>query len=264
MFSTLVPVTVSVLMLMLAAGSRAAAVDVKVGDGGLTFAPGEIAAGVGDVVVFHFYSGRGAHSVVASTFEAPCVPASADSFYSGTVQGNSAGDKTFSINITSTDPIWIYCAVGQHCQAGMAAVINAPSNSSESLALYKAAAKGVERSSQPGSAQGGVLATGPTPNSAASAASSTPGSPTSMSTLPVSTAGTSVTSTAASNDTRSSGSSGTPTPATTIADSSTPASASTAAASTTKGSGAGKTSTNGWAVLLALGVVLMGTVGLIV
>jgi len=32
--------------------------------------------------------------------------------------------NTFTIDITTTDPIWFYCAQAMHCQAGMVGVIN--------------------------------------------------------------------------------------------------------------------------------------------
>ncbi|PBP18061.1 hypothetical protein BUE80_DR011056 [Diplocarpon rosae] len=245
MFPFLIP------SLMLVAASLAAVIDVKVGDGGLTFAPEEMVASVGDVVLFHFYSGHGSHSVAPSTFEAPCVPASADSFYSGTVQGDSTGDQTFAINITSTDPIWIYCAVGQHCQAGMGAVINAPSNTSETVALYQAAAKGVEGSRQPASVQGGMLVTGSASSSGAATSPSaltTSAESTAISTLMNSPTGTTLAATATSTSM--------------MTGSSTPAGTSSAVASTTAGSGAGKRHMSKWAVVVALGGFLMGTVSL--
>ncbi|PBP20197.1 hypothetical protein BUE80_DR009080 [Diplocarpon rosae] len=247
MFSALVT------LLLLTAASLAAVVDVKVGDGGLTFAPEEIVANVGDVVLFHFYSGHGSHSVAPSTFEAPCVPVSADSFYSGTVQGDSTGDQTFAINITSTNPVWIYCAVGQHCQAGMGAVINTPSNTSETVALYQAAAKGVDGSRAPASVQGGVLVSGSASSSGVANSSSgvtSSAESTAISTLMESPTSTTLAATATSTSTS------TPT----MAGSSTPARTSSAVASTTAGSGAGRRHTNEWAVVVALGGFLVGTV----
>lgn len=45
------------------------------------FVPSEITANVGDLVVFEFYPTN--HSAVKADFDAPCVPASKDLFWSG-------------------------------------------------------------------------------------------------------------------------------------------------------------------------------------
>lgn len=47
-------------------------IDVNVGQNGLTFSPNNIVAEIGDKVDFHFFPKN--HSVVQSSFDAPCVP----------------------------------------------------------------------------------------------------------------------------------------------------------------------------------------------
>jgi hypothetical protein len=32
--------------------------------------------------------------------------------------------STYTVNVTSTTPIWVYCAQGKHCEAGMVMVVN--------------------------------------------------------------------------------------------------------------------------------------------
>ncbi|KAH7358730.1 Cupredoxin [Plectosphaerella cucumerina] len=96
---------------------------VDVGEGGLTFEPAELTAAVGDSVEFHFLGGF--HSVARSSFDSPCTPVNgSDNIFSGPITGPS--DEVFTVPIESEDPIWYYCATGQHCQNGMVGVINAP------------------------------------------------------------------------------------------------------------------------------------------
>jgi len=139
----------------LAAGAKAATQIIDVGKGGsLAFSPNSLTAAVGDSLEFHFYSGSGGHSVVSSTFDSPCVPAT-DAFFSGYQKADSTGDTTFVVNVTSTDPIWFYCYLASHCQAGMAEVVNPPSG--QTLSDYTNAAMKVSQASAPASETGGVL-----------------------------------------------------------------------------------------------------------
>jgi plastocyanin len=111
MFSKLVSAT-SLISLVAAAN-----VAVDVGTGGLVYAPNSVTAAVGDTVTFTF--GGSFHSVVESTFDAPCT-AKAGGFSVG-AQSTAA---TFTINVTSTDPIYYYCSVAAHCSDGMVGIIN--------------------------------------------------------------------------------------------------------------------------------------------
>ena len=82
------------------------------------------------MVQFQFLAGN--HTVTQSNFDNPCQPISAFSnatgFHSGYVPAAAsvaAGNiPTYTIMINSTNPIWVYCAQGKHCQAGMSMVIN--------------------------------------------------------------------------------------------------------------------------------------------
>jgi len=130
---------------------------VSVGAKGNTFSPDKITAAVGDMVQFQFQNGN--HSVVQSSFDAPCKPinaaatnssAATTGFYSGyePIGASDAMIPAFSVNITDTKPIWAYCSQSTHCQGGMSMVINEnPTlNASRTLDAYKAAAKGVAKS----------------------------------------------------------------------------------------------------------------------
>ncbi|KAL1637958.1 hypothetical protein SLS56_000515 [Neofusicoccum ribis] len=119
---------------------------VQVGgsNGSLTFSPDDIKAEMGSFVQFQFNPMN--HSVVQSTFDAPCVPMSismpnvTNAFFSGFMPAAAAtnGSKlTYTIQVTNTKPMWFYCSQGKHCQAGMVGAINAASTGQKTLAGFK-------------------------------------------------------------------------------------------------------------------------------
>ncbi|KAH6714227.1 Cupredoxin [Leptodontidium sp. MPI-SDFR-AT-0119] len=247
-------------------------IDVKVGNGGLTFDPDSFSAKEGDSVRFQFFSGFGSHSVTLGSFDTPCQPAS-NGFYSGIIQGNQAGDHTFTINITSTSPAWFYCSVASHCSSGMAGVINPPSG--ETIDSYRSAAQNVLRQTPPGAVGGGVIATGDTGSGSSPSTTPSPASPRPSatvtsdttpssasvttgaggSTVPVST--TTSTGTGAGTGSGSRSSTGTAA-GTTSPPSGTPTSTSPSVAATTT-SGGPKSE---WSIVLGLAVILGGLVAL--
>lgn len=118
---------------------------VVAGRSGLHFDPENVVAQVGDVVEWHFLPNN--HSVAQSSFGKPCVP-DADlpaPFFSG-FQPIATGQapNVFQIVVEDANPIWYYCAqtANNHCQSGMAGVINQNFNSPNTLAAYKSAAAG--------------------------------------------------------------------------------------------------------------------------
>ncbi|KAI5455795.1 hypothetical protein BGZ63DRAFT_323599, partial [Mariannaea sp. PMI_226] len=134
----------------LAVGASAEIIKVEVGKSGskTIFDPESIKANQGDVVEFHFNS---QHSVVAGDFEKACTPVTAGGFYSGTLP---SGDKTtFSITINNTQPIFLYCSLPGHCQAGAVGVIN--TGGDHTVDEYKAAAAKTGSSEEPKSVFGG-------------------------------------------------------------------------------------------------------------
>ncbi|TFK26406.1 hypothetical protein FA15DRAFT_293332 [Coprinopsis marcescibilis] len=126
-------------------------------DGQLTFSPSSVTAPVGKLVTFFFPPGS-VHSVTQSTFAAPCTYLAAAS---GNPGGFDSGLQTagmkYTINITSTDPIYFYCKSADHCSQGMVGVINSPRFDD-----FQAAAREAEVSQQPsgGPIAGGVSAIG--------------------------------------------------------------------------------------------------------
>ncbi|RBR14128.1 uncharacterized protein FIESC28_07885 [Fusarium coffeatum] len=131
---------------------------VKVGDGGLTFEPAETTAKMGDTVEFRFY--KGTHNVAQSGFGSPCSPINSTAFFSGTWDvKEGVSDKVFTLNVTSEDPIWYYCAVGAHCQNGMVGAINAPTSGNRTYENFAKAAEEADDSTAPRSTGGGEIAT---------------------------------------------------------------------------------------------------------
>jgi plastocyanin len=143
---------------------------VEAGNGNLAYSPSSITAAVGETIEFHFFPPL--HSVAQGDFATPCTPpANGTGFFSGDIT-TSSGENTnvFTIKINDTNPIWFYCVIPTHCQAGMSGVINPPADGSMTLAQYQLAAGKVASSVAPASVQGGVLG----PVKAATTSSSTP------------------------------------------------------------------------------------------
>jgi uncharacterized cupredoxin-like copper-binding protein len=97
---------------------------VQVGNGGLKFTPDSFTAAVGETVEFHFYPQK--HSVARGDFATPCTPSN-NTFFSGAFPVTSgSSSQVFTITVNDTKPIWFYCGVPSHCEAGMAGVVNPP------------------------------------------------------------------------------------------------------------------------------------------
>ncbi|CAK7209987.1 hypothetical protein SCUCBS95973_000636 [Sporothrix curviconia] len=138
---------------------------VVAGLGGLHFDPDNVVAEVGDVIEWHYLPAN--HSVAQSSFGAPCKPLdTGNGFFSG-FQPTTSGQApdVFQIVVEDTNPIWYYCAQTKdnHCQAGMAGVINQNFNSPNTLSAYKAAAALTGVSEIPPYIQGGAVIANPNP-----------------------------------------------------------------------------------------------------
>lgn len=89
--------------------------------------PNVVRAKVGDVVQFQFSSGN--HTVTQSLETEGCQPLQAKeagALHSGHIpfQDGQTEVGTFSMVVQSTDPMFLYCATGPHCQTGQVMVIN--------------------------------------------------------------------------------------------------------------------------------------------
>ena len=97
---------------------------IDVGEDGLLFSPNSVTAAKGDQLEFHFYPQ--AHSVAQSTFDKPCV-ATENGIWSNFIPApDGEANRTFTVTINDTKPIWLYCSRARHCQGGMAMVVNPP------------------------------------------------------------------------------------------------------------------------------------------
>jgi len=116
------------------------------GPGALTFQPSNVQANIGDNIVFEFRQKN--HAVIASSFEAPCVPlsqsvAGQQGFESGffPVADGETTFPTWSVRVNDTKPIWAYCPQGNHCGQGMVFSVNAVEGSAKGFSAFQELAK---------------------------------------------------------------------------------------------------------------------------
>ncbi|GAA6037180.1 hypothetical protein JCM8097_008774 [Rhodosporidiobolus ruineniae] len=133
---------------------------VLVGGGGLEYSPASITAAQGDMIQFVWVPGAQAsnHSVTQSSFATPCEPLT-NGFDSGytPVDANSGTAPAWTLEVTSLDPIWFYCAQARHCESGMVGAINAATSGNKTYEQFKAAAMMADQS---GAAGASAVATG--------------------------------------------------------------------------------------------------------
>ncbi|KAK6354841.1 hypothetical protein TWF696_003973 [Orbilia brochopaga] len=137
-----------IILTALTAAASAASHTVYIN--GLTFSVDSLTADVGDTVTWVFAGGN--HTVTQSSFAEPCNPL-ADGFNSGWTGENS---ESFTITVSTPDPIYYMCAAPGHCKAGMVGIINPPSTGN-TLAAFKDAAASADQTSFPGDAFGGII-----------------------------------------------------------------------------------------------------------
>lgn len=106
-------------------------VSVSDANASLKYYPDSIQAPVGSIVQFQFHPKN--HTITESSFAAPCIPlaknvttATRPGQKSGfvPVTGSEPNTPVYNLLINDTKPIWIYCGQANHCQKGMAMVIN--------------------------------------------------------------------------------------------------------------------------------------------
>lgn len=98
-------------------------IPVVVGGTQDVFVPNSVVAAVGDIVQFQFSNGN--HTVTQSTADQACTPMDAG-VHSGHIPFKDGQTEvgTFNMPVTSTEPMFLYCATGPHCQLGQVMVIN--------------------------------------------------------------------------------------------------------------------------------------------
>jgi len=152
----------ALLLASLLPAVRSAVIDVIVGGVGiLKYEPEFVNAAVGDQVRFVFKQKN--HTATQSTFANPCAQAPGG-FHSGyflVATDVTEGFPVAVLNVATTDPVWVYCAQGNHCQAGMVFAVNP----GDRFPAFKAAATGAAApSGSPAATPSGSDAAGPTPS----------------------------------------------------------------------------------------------------
>ncbi|KKA26938.1 hypothetical protein TD95_001064 [Thielaviopsis punctulata] len=94
------------------------------GPQGLSYFPESIQAAVGDVVQFEFLSQN--HTVTQSTFDNPCHPLAGgmNSGFMPNPNNTVNPSPAMAMQVMTSDPLWMYCAQGNHCGHGMVFSIN--------------------------------------------------------------------------------------------------------------------------------------------
>ncbi|KAG0705291.1 hypothetical protein DFH29DRAFT_907135 [Suillus ampliporus] len=119
--------------------AQAAQFNVTVGGGPLRYDPQFVNANPGDIVVFTFKQAN--HTATQSTLPQPCVEMSNgfDSGYMPVSASNTDGPfPAAQYTVLDTNPVWVYCKQGNHCQQGMVFAINPGTQ----FAAFQAAATG--------------------------------------------------------------------------------------------------------------------------
>ncbi|KAG8928651.1 hypothetical protein FRC02_006633 [Tulasnella sp. 418] len=131
------------------------------GSSGNIFSPSSVQAKPADIVMFEFHSKN--HTVTQSTFKTPCTK-KADGLDSGFVPTavDATSFTTWNVTVENTEPLWFYCAQGNHCASGMVFSINAVETSENNFSAFMSQAKALAQNGSPtssGSAAGATQST---------------------------------------------------------------------------------------------------------
>ncbi|EKD13803.1 uncharacterized protein L3040_005579 [Drepanopeziza brunnea f. sp. 'multigermtubi'] len=101
------------------------------GAGGLVYTPATLAAAVGDMVIFEFYSQN--HTATQSAFTTPCDPLAGgmDSGFIANVNNTVNPAPQMAMQVTVDTPLWFYCKQKGHCGKGMVFSINPSLNKTQ-------------------------------------------------------------------------------------------------------------------------------------
>ncbi len=102
-------------------------IPIVVGGATLTYLPNSVDANPGDILQFQFAARN--HTVTQSSESNPCQPLLdnvSNAVHSGFIpyDGKSSTVGTFNVPVKDKSPMFIYCAQGNHCQAGMVMAVN--------------------------------------------------------------------------------------------------------------------------------------------
>jgi len=110
------------------------------GTSGNIFSPSSVMAQPADIITFEFHAKN--HTVTQSTFKTPCTK-KADGMDSGFVPTavDATSFTTWNVTVTGTEPLWFYCAQGNHCASGMVFSVNAVESSQNNFDAFQSQAK---------------------------------------------------------------------------------------------------------------------------
>ncbi|EJD52132.1 hypothetical protein AURDEDRAFT_111594 [Auricularia subglabra TFB-10046 SS5] len=128
-------------------------------DNQLVFEPAHVEAKPRDRIVFEFQSKN--HSVVQSSFAAPCTPlasliggASIDSGFMAVAAGSSQFPQ-FTVTVNDTTPLYFYCGQTGHCGKGMVFSINTNEKGSRSYSAFQTLAQEINGTDSSAPSTGG-------------------------------------------------------------------------------------------------------------
>jgi plastocyanin len=138
------------------------------GTAGLVYTPSSINASVGDIVQFNFESKN--HTVTQSSFAAPCIKSVGgfDSGFMPNINNTVSPAPMLQFQVTTSTPIWMFCAQTGHCGDGMVFSINP--TAAKSQAAFEAAAK-AQNGTSTGTAGAGAAAAAASASGSATAGS---------------------------------------------------------------------------------------------
>ncbi|KAI0142396.1 Cupredoxin [Hypoxylon sp. NC0597] len=116
-----------------AAGAVATHTVTVGGSAGLVFTPDQIAANVGDMVIFTFMSAN--HTATQSTFAEPCkiMEGGMDSGFRPNPNNTVNPPPQVAMQVMTTDPLWFYCRQKGHCGKGMTFSINPTAEKTQAM-----------------------------------------------------------------------------------------------------------------------------------
>lgn len=136
------------------------------GPGKLVFSPSNITAKAGDTITFTFQQKN--HTVTQSNFANPCKSLSSsgqpgfDSGFRPVADGVTTGFPTWTLQVNDTQPIWAFCAQGNHCTSGMVFAVNTVESGPNTFEAFKNKATGASATgaaSPSGTAKSGAIKT---------------------------------------------------------------------------------------------------------
>lgn len=100
---------------------------------GLAFNPPQIAAAIGDMVIFTFLSNN--HTATQSAFATPCEPLAGgmDSGFQPNVNNTVNPPPQVAMQVMVATPLWFFCKQKAHCGKGMTFSINPTAEKSQAL-----------------------------------------------------------------------------------------------------------------------------------